>query len=292
MRALLACLIVALASCAHWSQDTAPESSKSLLAPPKMSPDSVVVETVVVRFPQERSQVLDTIWSTVDEALFSMELRRHLADNGLRAGVLLGDLPTEVRNRLEELSDSSRTSTLEQAGLAADIESHANRFQCRAGVRKEIHVRQEQHEPLVVISNREGHLEGASYEQATMLWDMRTIPHGDGKATLKLLPEIQHGDARKTFVSNGAGLRPEMRRDQQKWPQLELVAQLRPGQILVISSNGQPTAPNLGKAFFTTRTVEQTEERVLLLVKLSATQLDDLFAPEQVEAAQAVAERR
>ncbi len=279
-----------LSGCAHWSQESTSEP-KSLLPPPQISPDSVVVESVVVRFPKEQDEVFESIWSTVDESVLDIQLRRKLADNGLRCGVLIGELPTAITNRLKELSDVSKTDALELAGLAADIDSRANRFQCRAGRRKEVAVRRELLGPLVVVSSREGRMEGATYEQPVMLFDLRAFPHGDGQATLQLIPEIQHGEARKSFVSNDFGVRPEMARERKVWEQLTLSTKLGEGQVLVLCSDGMPVAPNLGKAFFVTHTAEQTEERAMLLVRLSFTQLDELFAPEVIEAANAIAER-
>ncbi len=285
-------LAVALGGCAQWSKESAStEVARPILAPPQMSPDSVVVESVVVRFPQTQLEVIEDLWKRVDESILPMQVRRELAANGLRCGVIENELPATIRNRLNELSDASVSGTLEQAGLAADIENLANRFQCRAGVRKEVHVRRELLGPAIVICNREGNMEGASYEDAAMLFDMRTIPHGDGTATLNLTPEIQHGEARKTFVTSDVGMRPEMRRDQKSWEQLKIKAKLRQGQILVIGGNGQPTAPNLGRAFFVTHTAESSDEQALLLVRLAATQLDELFHPEGVRAAQAASER-
>lgn len=283
-------VLSSLVGCAQWSKDATTEP-KPLLAQPKMSPDSVVVETVIIRFPNEQSEALDKLWSTVDESVFDVELRRKMVENGFRGGVLIGELPIGIRNRMEQLNDSARTDPLEQANLAADVKSTTNRLQCRAGRRKEVHVRREVSQPIVVLTSKEGRVEGANYEQPAMLFDLRSIPHGDGQATLRLTPEIQHGEERKAFVRSDFGLRPEMSRDRKTWDELAMSVKLRPGQMIALSCNGEPKSSNLGKAFFVTHTAEQTDERVLLLIKLAETQLDDLFAPEGVAAAQIVAER-
>lgn len=279
-----------LVGCVQLSKDST-KGAEVLLSKPKMSPDSVVVETVIVRFPKEQSAALDQLWSTVDESVFDVALRRKLTDNGMRGGVLIGELPASIRARMLELSNNASSDPLEQADLAADVKSSVLRLQCRAGRRKELPVRRELSQPLVVLSNEDGRIEGASYEKPSMLFDLRTIPHGDGQATLKLIPEIQHGDERKALVRSDVGMRYEMSRERKAWDDVALSAKLSPGQILVLSCSGEPKSSNLGKAFFVTQTAEQTEERVLLLVKLAATQLDELFAPEGVAAAQIVAER-
>ena len=289
----VACCAVAclFTGCAQWSKDATTES-KPLLAQPKMSPDSVVVETVIIRFPKEQSEALDNLWSTVDESIFDVELRRKLIENGMRGGVLIGDLPLSIRTRMEQLANISRTDPLEQANLAADVMSAVNRLQCRAGRRKEVHVRREVSQPLVVLTSEEGRVEGANYEQPAMLFDLRSIPHGNGQATLKLTPEIQYGEEHKSFIRSDFGLRPDMSRDRKTWDELSLSVKLRPGQMIALSCNGEPKSSNLGKAFFVTHTAEQTDERVLLLIKLAETQLDELFAPEGIAAAQIVAERQ
>jgi len=279
-----------LVGCVQLSKDSK-KGAEVLLSQPKMSPDSVVVETVIVRFPKEQSEALDQLWSTIDESVFEVSLRRKLIDNGVRGGILIGEIPASVRARMLELSDSAKTDTMEQADLAADVRSSMNRLQCRAGRRKELPVRRELSQPLVVLSNQDGRIEGASYEKPSMVFDLRTVPHGDGQATLKLTPEIQHGEERKALVRSEMGMRYEMSRERKTWDDVALSVKLSPGQILVLSCNGEPKSSNLGKAFFVTQTAEQTEERVLVLIKLAATQLDELFAPEGVAAAQVVAER-
>lgn len=289
---LIACcsVICLLLGCAQWSKDSTKES-KPLLVQPRMSPDSVVIETVVIRFPKEQADTLESLWSTVDESVLDVELRRKLIENGVRGGMLIGDLPHGVRERMEQLANSSHTDPLEQANLAADVRSATNRLQCRAGRRKEIHVRREVSQPIVVLTSEEGRVEGASYEKPAMLFDLRSIPHGDGKATLKITPEIQYGEERKSFIHSDFGLRPDMSRDRKTWDDLSLSMKLNPGQMIVLSCNGEPKSSNLGKAFFVTHTAEQTDERVLLIIKLVETQLDELFAPEGIAAAQVVAER-
>ncbi|MCA9181425.1 MAG: hypothetical protein KDA51_08220, partial [Planctomycetales bacterium] len=85
------------------------------------------------------------------------------------------------------------------------------------------------------------------------------------------------------------GTRAEMRRSVQRWSELKISAKLTPGQVLIVSSSTPAKA--LGSTFFVSKTAEHTEERVLLLVRLAESQLDDLFAPEVVQQAQAMAER-
>lgn len=250
----------------------------------------MVVETVFIRFPLDKSEELASVWDRADESIFDISFRRQLDQNGLRAGVLLGELPQAIRDQIHETSMQQSTDALEHAGLAADVDNKMRKLQCRAGRRKDLIVRREIQDPLTVLSITDGQtVTGETFLQPTVLFDLRAMPHGSGEATLDLTPEIQHGQQRQAYVSTEFGVRPEMKRAQQVYRELKLSVKLRPGQVLLMS--GTEPAKALGQAFFTTKTADRSEERVVLLVRLAETQLDELFAPEEIEQAKAMAER-
>lgn len=286
---LLIVVLFVLAGCARWSKDT--ETARSDFLPaPRQSLDSVLVKTVLVRFPHRKLDRLQSIWSSVDESLFDLELRELLAKNGLRAGMIVGELPLVIREQIEETSERQTVDALEHAGLAADADNKTRELQCRAGRRKDLIVRREVNDTLTVFTTLDGKsVTGQTYQSPAVLFDLRAIPHGDGQATIELTPEIQHGAQRNSFVTTEFGMRPEMRRSQQTWEELKLSAKLSPGQILVITSSQPHKA--LGSAFFTTKTAEMTDEYVVLLVRLGETQLDELFAPEEIDLAKSMSER-
>lgn len=287
--ATMLCL-ASVSGCARWSADSALERETNLLPKRQLNPDSVLVDTVLVRFPLEAAAEVDSVWRLCNEGIADLELRRRLDRNGLRAGVILGELPHAIRQQLELTADKQSRDALEHAGLAADVDHMMRQLQCRAGRRKELLVKPERTEPLTVLSTRDGeHVTGETFDRATLVFDLRAMPHGDGSATIELFPEIQHGDHRQSFVHTDLGTRPELRRGVHAWPELKISAKLQPGQVLLISATSPAKA--LGQTFFTTKTVDHTEERVVLLVRLSETRLDDLFAPELVEQAHAMAER-
>lgn len=279
-----------LIGCAQWQHEPSNEPT-NLLNKPTLSADSVIVETVVVRFPREQADSVQQVWKVTDESVFDVQLRRRLAQNGLRCGIIMGDLPAVISQRLHELSDENHSGSLQQTGLAADVDSFASRLQCRAGRRRDVPVRRDLSGSLTVLWDDNGKTTGATFEQASLLFDLRVIPHEDGRATLKLTPEIQHGESRKQIVSSDFGVRSEMSREKAAWEPLTLSSKLSEGKILVISCANHAQVSNLGRAFFMTRTAEQTEEQAMLLVRLTQTQLDGLFAPDAVEAAKAIAER-
>ncbi len=285
---MLAMLLGLSCGCAQWAAKTNAEPEAAL---PKLqtSPDSVTIETVLVRFPKEAQPALLDIWTKADESLLDIELRRRLDKNGLRAGVILGELPTAIREQLRSTSAQQSTDAMEYAGLAADVDNKMRQLQCRAGRRKDLIVRREVMEPLTVITSLDSRLSGETFQRPTVLFDLRVIPHANGQATIQLIPEIQHGETRQAFVSTEFGVRPDLRRQHQAWPELEIRTRLRQGQVLMVASTLPPKA--LGQALFVTQTAELSQEHVVLLIRLAATQLDELFLPEDIEQANALAER-
>jgi hypothetical protein len=271
-------LMLLLPACARWSGEKAAESSNFLPTPQK-SPDSVVVETVLVRFDKGEIDRLSNIWQHADESVLDLQLRQRLDQNGLRCGVILGEIPKLIREQMQRTAEDQKSDALEHAGLAADVDSKMRRMQCRAGRRKEVVVRTQVSEALTTLCVRDGKVQGQTFEKPTVLYGMRVIPHGDQQSTVELIPEIEHGELKHSFVSSDFGVRPEMRRPRQSWEELAIEIKLRPGQILLLASTLPPKA--LGSAFFTTKTAEGNHEHVIMLLRVAENQLDDLFTTEQ-----------
>lgn len=264
-----------IVGCARWSKDATQHDSTDILPPAQSSPDSVVVETVLVRFPQTQHQELDAIWKAADESVLSIELRRELQRNGLRAGVIVGDLPEIVRKQLDVTSQDQTTDALEHAGLAADVDNRMRQLHCRSGKRKELIVRRELTDPLTAITTLNGELQGETFHRATVLFDLRVVPTGANQAEVELIPEVQHGDMKQSFVSTEFGIRPEVRRPRQQWRELSMKLNLRANQVFAVAATLPPKA--LGTAFFTTKTADQSEQNVVLLLRVADTQVDELF---------------
>jgi hypothetical protein len=243
-----------------------------------------------VRFPLSKVEEVEELWQATDETCFDIQSRELHAKNGLRAGVIIGELPRLIREQIAHTAELQSSDALEHAGLAADVDNKMRKMQCRAGRRKDLIVRPEVAEPLTVLTSLDGRtVSGETFTQPTVLFDLRAYPHADGTATVELTPEIQHGLHRQAFVGNDFGvLRPEMRRDYQAYRDLSIRINLQPGQVLMVSCT-QP-AKALGQAFFRTNTVDKTREHVILLLRLSETQLDELFAPQEIDQAKAMAE--
>lgn len=264
-------------------------AEKPALNPPKMAPDTVVVQAVLIRFPEEQAAALNDVWRVVDESVIDLKTRKALYANGLQAGVLVGEMPQVVRARLKELNSASPGNSLERLGLAAQVSSDTQRLHCHAGRRKELALRPGLTEPITVLHVRDGQIHGNTYTNPRVLMDLRATPMGDGRARVKLVPEIQHGDPIESVRFNKIAQLPDVYQQQQVWDYMAMELTLAPGQFFLCTLTDPPRG--LGQAMFSTRTSERTTERVLLVLQTVAGQLDDLFAPEEVEAARLASEQ-
>lgn len=275
--ALLAVLTAAIAvggGCALLTLDE-PPAEPVRLPPARMSADSVVLEFMFVRMPVSESAAYEEIWSAADEQGLEADLRRQLADNGLRCGVLGQDLPAVLRERLAEPANSlvERSEDIDTSDV--EVDRTARRKQCRAGRRAKIVV-SKTHESLSVLTSEGGVVRGRLVEKAQCLFALKPYPQGDGRVKLDMTPEVEHGDVKQQWVGGNGTMMHRMGKERIVLDTLRIVTTLAPGQSLMLSATGD--ARGLGDHFFV-ETAGGTVERTLLLVRVAQTQHDDLFAP-------------
>ena len=77
-------------------------------------------------------------------------------------------------------------------------------------------------------------------DRPTALLALTAFPRNDGQVVLELIPEVQYGEQRSSFVTNALGVRQEMRREARSWKSLKIRAPLAIGNILMISATSPP----------------------------------------------------
>ncbi len=251
---------------------------KSPLAPARMSPDSCVLEIVFARFPFGDSEVNGQLWQEVDEQHFPAELRRRLTRNGFRIGLLESHVPV-VLSRLLELEDepgpAAQTNQIEVAELASGFPPVRRHLQIRAGQRQEI-IASGVYEQLTVLISEPDQLGGQTYFKAQAVLAVKTFPQADGRVRVELVPELHYGEPRQRWVGERGMWRLEAGKRRRVFEEMAFSATLSPGSILLISS--LPDRPgSLGHHFLTED--DGHLEQKLLVLRLSQTQHDGLFAP-------------
>lgn len=270
--------LAVVVGCAQW--DKQPEQP-SQLPPARMSPDAVVLEMAFVRLPVSDRASYEAIWSQADEQHFSPELRKELAANGLRVGILGQQLPTELRAALDAAASQleERAEDIDTNDTETDLKQR--RLQCRTGRRAKIVVSRTR-PSMSFLTLDEGRVHGNVLENAQCLLALKPYAQGDGRVRLDLTPEVEHGDLQTRFVGGSEGtLMQRIGRERVILDRLRSVATLTAGQVLVISNT--PDIKGVGEQFFS-ETAGGRPERTLVMLRVAQTQWNDLFVPEQFSA--------
>lgn len=255
VRILLAmCACVAASGCAVFTpSDEGDAGACSPLRPVTPSVDSVAVEIFLARMPADDT-VCEELWRQIDEQQVPEHVRRELARNGFRVGVVGGTVPDELARVLQikaslaepnvvaddsgELEDSSSTAnTPSIVDLADDraITRQWRRF--RPGKRAEINV-SDIYPTLPVLLNDANGLGGRTFEQAQAVYAIRVNPRPRHQVAFEVTPELHHGRP-KTHYTAGEGpyWRMDSARDREVYEKLRIPLTLLPGQMLVLGSD-------------------------------------------------------
>jgi hypothetical protein len=247
----------------------------SLLKPAQMSPDSVGLEIIFVRSKLDDAEVNADLWSEVDEQQLPAELRRQLAENGFRAGII----GTSVPKSLEKLLGSAHLNEKPTAdGAIAKLDDgpaiSGRRLQIRSGQPTEIQA-SKVHDQLPLLVRKQGEVVGNTLSKAQGVFIARATPEAGGGVQLSLIPELQWGETSQKVTPTQEGVwKVEASRKREVFSELAIDAKLTPGQLLLITCLPERSG-SLGQHFFADRTATPAEQK-LILVRLSQTQQSGL----------------
>jgi hypothetical protein len=268
-----------MAGCTQWS--TTPTGEFAQLPLPKLAPDSVVLEITFIRIPEEHVDFEDRFWPEADESALNAELRRRLAANGFRSGIVGTPPPPALQEVLDRqpAPDLGGGVTSIEAGTEIAVRTHHLRN--RAGHPGKIIVRGTPVSKLAALmSDEAGHVRGESLDQAQFYFSIASYPQGDGQVRVELVPTIEHGQPRSRFKGQqGAWTVDNVSRPARTYEDLKIDTLLSPGQSVALGCT--TVQRGLGEQFFAADPNEQ-EPRLLLVVRLQQTQLDERFMDDEV----------
>jgi hypothetical protein len=253
---------------------------KSPLRAVKPSPDSVSVEIFFARCPAGDPQIAGSLWSSIDEQQFPPDVRRQLAENGFRAGLVGSQLPPELVQLLK-LSDKPTPKTDQPVtNLETEPTVTLRHLQARSGQRNEV-ISSKTYDQLALLTRDAGQVRGRTYVKAEGRFALRAFPEGDGRAKIELIPELHHGEQQPHWTGSEGIMRLDASRPKQLFEQLRLQAVLGPGEMLIMTS--LPDRPgSLGHYFFTEPTSQSLAQK-LLIIRLAHAGQDELFSGEPVK---------
>ncbi len=265
-----------LGGCARWS--TVPDTSEpmNLLPRPKLATDSVVFEVTFVQIPEDRDDFSDRFWAEVDESTLPNDLRRHLAANGMRCGLVGTSVPAALQEVLELQPDPAQSEGTQVTDPSRQVVVRTHRLASRAGQLGKIIVRAMPEEKMATLSfDRDGQLSGQTLTKAQCRYSITSFPQGDGDVRVELMPLIEHGALKPRIRGeNGMWMVDNTSRETRVFEDLKVTTNLAPGEALAVSCTEDPRG--LGHQFFGDHSQER-HTRQLLLVRLQQTQRDDRF---------------
>jgi hypothetical protein len=268
-----------VAGCRLFHDEQATVQGRSLLQPASASPGSVAMEIVWARFPAGDPQLNEAAWQSIDETQIAPAVQRELANNGFRAGVIGGALPTPLAQALRQgAAEPSQAKigdpqSLESLLVEPSIRGQLKRV--RRGQRVEI-LASEIYPLLPLLTDRDGELAGDVYHDAQAIYSLEVDPQSDRTVSVKLTPELHHGTPRVRWSQGDPGiLRQAPMRDHEVFDKLRLNVRLAPGEMLVLMSRPD-SGSRLGNYFHTVDGPDGRQQK-LILVRLAEVPQSDTF---------------
>jgi len=247
---------------------TPPEVTAGQAPPPASR--TLELEVLFVRCDEHDTPLRTELWTFVDEQSLPSDLRGRLAANGLRAGIVDGDLPPHLAARFTSAAGDPDAET---APLATDAAVTRRLLRLLPGRRTEV-VAATAVPALVLIEEGEDGVRGATYHDATPQVAIEARPAADGCVHLEAVPEVKHGPVVRSWVGEEGLFRLEAGQRRHRLEHLEIAATLRPRSLLIVGCAGDPTS-TIGDALLRDRVGGSL--RLLVLRPLEAA-VDPLFA--------------
>lgn len=248
----------------------------------RMLPGSVMLETAVIKIDDAEMESFDQLWQQIDTSPLSLQDRRVLDQNGIRAGVIASHVPAELHQLMEPIPiDESTLDSWQQQLFDKGLLKPEPRLLLHDGIQNR---RGESHPVPVsdflknaswIVEVGDRKTAGAS-ENVRAVIEVKTFPKGDGTVRLVCTPALHIGQPRTQIGIQQQGFAYETAQEKKLLKGLRFEACLRSGESLIVA----PTADlgDLGGLFFGSGPeANENGNYRILMIRLLQTQMDDLF---------------
>lgn len=273
--ALAGCLALAGGGCAKL-----PSHAKRALSGAR-PPGGVALELFFVRYRAGDASVNAPLWSSVDDQQLPFDLRRRLAANGFLVGTVAAQPPPVIERllNLDEHAAVSDAPPVIDPSRPAKVKHRLLEIYRQEASSKIVLKGDKEPLPELAVLYRdevEPAVRGWTFENAKGVFVAKVEPQPDGRVTLQLTPEIEHGEPRQQMLARDGGYTMSFVAPHKTFDDLRLSVTLSPGEMLVVGCRDDRLA-SLGYQLFTHRDDESLDQ-VVLLVRLSHVGSSDLFA--------------
>jgi hypothetical protein len=229
---------------------------------------TIPLEIAFVRYEATDGVLGAELWTFLDEQVFEPETRRQLAINGLRCGVITGDLPSHIGDRLT-------AAQLENEADAALPGGTRRTLRLLPGKRADI-VAASPLPELVLLEETPDGASGRTFRDAGGFVVVRAWPAADGRVKIEAVPEVRHGPLRRSWVGEEGMFRLESAQARHRFDHLRIVTTLPAQGRLVIACGGEPAA-TVGDALLRDGRNEGASSQRLLVIRPAAGGADPAF---------------
>jgi hypothetical protein len=222
-------------------------AAKSPLEPLAVSPETISLEIFSAPAGPSDPQFAQ-LWKLVDEQPLPAEVRRELAANGLRAGLVGPSVPSELAAVLKvtdrRVEDSQRQLvSMDPDGVVLRV------LHTPSGKRTELVIPRVREE-ISLLEAVDGRAHGKTYRRAECRMALRAFAEHDGRVRLELTPEVHHGEFKSRVRGGDGRFLWTQEREKKVFDKLKIDSLLAPGQMLLVTSRPEPRG-SLGGHFFT-----------------------------------------
>jgi hypothetical protein len=235
---------------------------------------TIPLELSFIRHDPHDEMLRDELWLHVDEQALPADLRRRLAANGLRAGVVGSHLPPHLAARFA--ADAGPPAA---APLATDAAVSRRLMRLLPGRRGEILTASGIPE-LVLLEQTGGAVRGGTYRDASPLFAVEARPAANGRVHLEVTPEIRHGPVEKSWVGEDGMFRLEAGQRRHALDDLRFSITLPPRGMLLLGCGGDGTA-TAGDCLLRDGGTGDAAAVRLLAIRPLADTIDPLFATDE-----------
>jgi hypothetical protein len=229
-----------------------------------LEPRKCMLRVAILNRPFRDTAINETVWKAADEQALTPESRRALGLNGLRIGLITGEMPPE----LESILQAPAPHKVEPATFLLDDSDHT-----LVSVSDSV-------DQVSLLLNRQNRPYGRDLLAASGYFRV-TVGHEGGESiSLRITPEIHHGPVKRSFqpISHATPYAPQqftINDGQQEETLRDLAANLviEPGQVAVIGCRPEQER-SLGSFLFTQAEANGDQKRQkLIMVWASRNQL-------------------
>jgi len=234
-------------------------------------PKRCALKFMIVTKPVSDTVMSNRLWTVVDDQVLPDATREALATNGLRTGVVTGELPPEV----QEVLNAPPPNRIDPALVII------------AGGENTLVEMGASSPSLDLIVNRDGKAVGKVYDQAKGCLRLTPNYEGENGVSLRIVPELHHGPVKRSWSTvQGTTFDPKqltMKDGQTEETYRDLAAELNlhPGQVAVVGGRSDKPG-SLGSFLFTANEVNSDRllQRVLFIWASRAEDADGTPTPD------------